>query len=324
MRELHIGDSTLMVKDYHCAEWEDFFSPIQDEEYILKKECRLWLYVNLTDKCNAACPFCINKAASKLSKGRFNTKTYEEVLGQIIPYVYGISFTGGEPMLDIALLEEVLAITDSIAPPILEVDVVTNGTNISRLPFIKGIERFSTIHISRHAVDDARNRDLMQWNAPSAERIAECIKSLKDPGAIVFNCVLQKGGVEKIQDIYSYLDFAIETGVHNSSFIEMIRANGYCEDQFVSAMGSGLISELRYSGGDSTDINGQFRVWNRFRDYEYCHCLSGDYRNNKGITRFYFRCPGKSNNADYCRQLVYTAENILQDGFGNNRMRIFV
>ena len=44
-----------------------------------------------------------------------------------------------------------------------------------------------------------------------------------------------------------------------------------------------------------------------------------DYQNAEGCTRYYFRCPGPESGPDYCLQLVYTAENRLQDGFGTNR-----
>lgn len=33
-----------------------------------------------------------------------------------------------------------------------------------------------------------------------------------------------------------------------------------------------------------------------------------------GKTRFYFRSPGTDTAPDYCRQLVYTADNKLRDG----------
>ena len=38
-----------------------------------------------------------------------------------------------------------------------------------------------------------------------------------------------------------------------------------------------------------------------------------------GKTRFYFRSLGTDTALDYCRQLVYTADNKLRDGFGQHR-----
>ena len=100
------------------------------------------------------------------------------------------------------------------------------------------------------------------------------------------------------------------TGVQNVSFICMFDAGQYCRDYYVSP------SLLR----DISDKN-KFRIWNAFHDHEFCSCSSGDYQTAKGWTRFYFRCPGKQK-TPALRQLVFTADNILQDGFGPGRRKI--
>jgi len=159
----------------------------------------------------------------------------------------------------------------------------------------------------------------MGREGPSVAEIRDFTQNLKDPGKVVLNCVLQKGGVEKCRDVAEYLDSAIYAGVQNSSFITMFMANEYCRENYLSAHMFPFVSDAGYAEWNRIHPDSQFSVWHRFSDREYCHCISGDYRNKSGRTRFYFRCPGNDTPVDYCRQLVYTADNRLQDGFGSGR-----
>ena len=47
--ELKIGKQKLRIKDYYCADGDGIYLP--------KEDAKLWLYVHLTDACNASCPF---------------------------------------------------------------------------------------------------------------------------------------------------------------------------------------------------------------------------------------------------------------------------
>lgn len=100
---------------------------------------------------------------------------------------------------------------------------------------------------------------------------------------------------------------AADVGVRNTSFISLIPANGYCMDQYVDP-------ETFHLENDS-----RFRIWNHFHDYDYCSCSAGDYHAGKGWVRYYYRAPGKEK-APYSRQLVYTEDNRLLDGFGGNEV----
>lgn len=87
-------------------------------------------------------------------------------------------------MLYPELLEELIAITDAVIPKQTELDLVTNGTNLHRLSALMGIDRFSTIHISRHSMDDDLNRNLMHFpGAPGLDEIAAFMGRLRDPDA---------------------------------------------------------------------------------------------------------------------------------------------
>jgi hypothetical protein len=51
MSEIRIGTTALSVKDYECSPDDG-----QKETYLPKRQLRLWLYVNITSRCNAGCP----------------------------------------------------------------------------------------------------------------------------------------------------------------------------------------------------------------------------------------------------------------------------
>lgn len=321
MKRISINNVTLSIKDYYCCPCDSSFDSIEEPDYYLQDNPRLWLYINVTDRCNAKCPFCANGKRSLTEK--VDLIKFQNTLEIISPYVSGVSFTGGEPMLDPLLLCTMVDIADQVLDKNVEFDMVTNGTNLSMIPAMPALNRLSSIHISRHAVDDDDNKSLMMWNdAPEWDSIREMVSKMFDPGAIVLNCVLQKGGVQDINDVCLYLDKAIEAGIQNTSFISMMPANSFCIENYVSP------ETLVIAIEDKAELLNQIHdsrivLWNRMRDHNYCKCFSGSYESATGRTRFYFRCPGDSNSLDYCRQLVYTADNVLQDGFGDNRTRIY-
>lgn len=321
MKKISINNVPLSIKDYYCCPCDISFDSIKESDYFVQDNPRLWLYINVTDRCNAACPFCVNK--KRVLTENADLVRFRNALRIAAPYVSGISFTGGEPMLDVDLLCTMINIADQELDNNIEFDMVTNGTNLHMLPVLPVLNRLSSIHISRHAVDDDDNRNLMMWNgAPGWGVIRELVSKMIDPGAIVLNCVLQKGGVQDMNGVCSYLDKAIEAGIKNTSFISMMPANSFCIENYVSPETFGIATEDNVESFNQTH-DSRITIWNRMVDHDYCKCFSGSYESASGRTRFYFRLPGDSGDPEYCRQLVYTADNELQDGFGDNRTCIF-
>lgn len=296
MREIQIGRHTVLAKDYECS---------QNGIYVLKEQIKLWLYINLTDACPAGCPFCVHAPVHQ-NQGHLNPERLRQVLSIIAPKISGVSLTGGEPMLDLPLLEDVIAVVQESVSPDIELDIVTNGYRLEALPALRGIDRFATIHVSRHAIDDKANASLMNWqDAPTRQLLQEVFAALHDPGAIVLNCVLQKQGVHDLDSAMGYLEMAAEIGAANVSFIGMFPANDYCRNHYVSP------------GSFDFQADRRFAIWNQFHDHGYCRCTTGDYRARRRYIRFYCRCPGEMPAPTYCRQLVYGADDKLRQGFGH-------
>lgn len=321
MLEIKLNNIKLPVKDYYCNPCGDNFQEDSRYQYIKKDTATLWLYVNVTDSCNASCEFCVNHSNTHTAHSYVDPEHYSRTLQQILPYIHGVSFTGGEPMLNPQLLNTLIQETEQLVSDDVEIDLATNGTSLKQLVSLECFDRITSVHISRHSIDQNINDHLMHISSPTQDEIKEFLSMIKDPGKVVFNCVLQKGGVATLENVADYLDFAIETGISNTSFIGMFQANEYCRQHYVSPGNLPIVSDRGVLEWNQIHPDRQFYIWNRFGDYEYCHCLSGSYENKHGGTRFYFRCPGTVTPPDYCRQLVYTADNVLQDGFGEGRLR---
>ncbi len=298
MKSIIIGDQQIEIKDYYCS---------LDGEYLNRNDGRLWLYVNLTDMCNGSCPFCINPCV----KGGTNTleiSSFKRVLHMIKDNIYGVSITGGEPMLFPNLVNEVLNIVQDICGYHVEKDIVTNGTRFSDIIDCLDLEKLDSVHLSRHLIKDNDNNKLFGFDTASAEEIKEVISRMKDPAQVVLNCILVAGGIDSAQRIAHYLEFASKLGVRNVSFIGLSRHNVFCQENYIDPK----LLEI------SKDI--KIHIWNNYCDHVFCSCSSGSYDAESGSIRFYFRRVG-STKAPYVRQLVYTADNRLLAGFSGKEIR---
>lgn len=299
MKEIAIGNRTLTIKDYYCSE---------NDEYIVRDDGKLWLYIHITDRCNAGCPFCVNSAVNKYNS-YFDVTHLESVLKTIAPFVYGVSITGGEPMLFPNRVDEVAEIVNKIFDSSVELDLVTNGTRIDSLLSLKMLERFQSIHISRHSMSDSINTNIMNFQSPTLLEIEKVVSNLDDKAKIVLNCVMQKGGVENAVDMAAYLEAMSEIGIRNVSFVGLFLANSYCKEHYIS------LADIDLSSDD------RFCIWNRFKDHNICSCSSGSFISSSGSIRYYYRCPGNVQPL-YSRQLVYTADNKILDGFNGNEITL--
>lgn len=296
---LNIGNQSIKIKDYFCADGDDIYLPRHDG--------KLWLYINLTDECNATCPFCVSVVKANNCKTRvIDLNCLEKCLNIISSHIYGVSITGGEPMLYPELLDDTAELVTKKMPGVI-LDLATNGTNLHSIPKLRMLDSFEGVHISRHSPDDIVNDSIFGQRMPSEEEIREVVSVLSDKQKIIFNCVLQKGFVDSEDTVMEYLEHAAVAGVDNTSFIGMFQANEYCRERYVSPKSIGF-------------NNKKFHIWNYYHDYDYCSCSSGSYEAENGYVRFYYRCPG-NRNADFTRQLVYSAGNKLLAGYRGEEIR---
>lgn len=297
MKQILIGDQSLFIKDYYC---DDGFG------YLNRDDGKLWLYINVTDVCNGRCPFCINPCR-KEGTSPFDLSSFRETLIKIKDDVYGVSLSGGEPMLEADLIDEILLTVRNILGDRIEIDMVTNGIHFEKIVHLKNLNELNTIHVSRHHIDDAINDSLFGFHTVPKDTLKHVISGLKDPGMIVFNCALIKGYVDSVEKIAQYLEFSAEMNVQNTSFIGLSICNDYCRENFIDP------ASLDFSDDP------KFHIWNTQKDHEYCKCCTGSYEASLRPVRFYYRCIGKQK-AEYTRQLVYTADNRLLAGFSGKEI----
>lgn len=122
-------------------------------------------------------------------------------------------------MLYPKLVDDVAMIVTDIMGTNIELDLVTNGTNWDEIPQLKMIDRFESVHISRHRIDDEGNAVLMGVKTPTIKEIKELVCKLDDPAKVVLNCVMQKNGVSNALEMADYLEMAAWAGVKNISFV---------------------------------------------------------------------------------------------------------
>ena len=297
MHTITIGDQELAIKDYYCDDGHG---------YIPKDDRSLWLYVNISDVCNAHCPFCINPCRNE-GNTSFDIGLFRNTLCRIKDSISGISITGGEPMLFPSLVDDVLEVITDVYDRYIETDIVTNGFNFTEFPHLKHLDDLDSIHLSRHRIRDDENNRVFGIPVSSADDIRTVVSGLSDPAKAVFNCILMKDGINSVEKISEYLEFSADLNISNTSFIAMAPVNAFCRDQYVDPSGFDLSKDAR------------FTVINRLQDHTYCKCSSGSYRAKNRSVRFYYRCVG-SHKAPYARQLVYTADNRLLAGFNGKEV----
>ena len=210
-------------------------------------------------------------------------------------------------MLFPKLVDDVIGVITEVYNRYIETDLVTNGFNITGIKNLKHLRYLDSVHISRHRIDDALNNIVFGIPVATAQEIKEFISGLSDPGKIVFNCILMKEGINSVNGIADYLEFAAELNVHNTSFIGMAPANSFCIENYVDPVDLDFRHDAR------------FTFFNRLQDHAYCKCSSGSYEAKTRDVRFYYRCIG-SEKAPYARQLDYTADNRLLAGFNGKEI----
>ena len=297
MKTIVIGDQKLQIKDYYCA---------QKDEYIARTDGKLWLYVNLTDVCNGTCPFCINPLV-KEGKDIIDPASYREMLQRINNHIYGVSLTGGEPLLYPELANEIIEITQEVCGSRVEKDLVTNGTDFSLAIDILKMDLLDSVHLSRHRITDKENDQIFGFHTASAHEISSVLTEMENPAQVVLNCVLMAGGVDSVRNMAEYLEFASDLGIRNVCFIGMSRHNSFCESHYIDPWNLNLSQ------------NARFHIWNEYHDHDYCGCRSGSYDAVNGSIRFYYRRIG-DRKPSYARQLVYSADNRLFAGFSGKEI----
>jgi len=137
---------------------------------------------------------------------------------------------GGEPTLyPDGKLKSLIALASSHFPE--KVVIITNGFNLARMELDKRIEELeslyshglTTLAISRHHWSGSQNAEIMSIDI-EVERILNTFSDFGERFSGIsprLICVLQKGGIETVEDVERYVEWASSLGVSQVCFKEL-------------------------------------------------------------------------------------------------------
>lgn len=295
-RKYTVLGKQLSIKNYLCSE-DGVNYPLRPEK------AKLMLSICPTAFCNASCKFCI--ATNTHKKQKADLVKLEKVLRLLKEedVVQSLSFTGGEPFYDIGLLDSIVSMVFDIFGKTLEVSISTNGTGLRDIHKIKDLKYVDAIHVSRHHYDDEINNSIFGIKMPSKQELTEIVSTVSFKDIFVFNCMLLKDYINSREEAHNFLDFSIDVGVPKVAFMTCTPINDYAREQSID-----FRSVI-------TEDDPMIMFTRGFQDYEFCRCRDGVYVSKEGrVTEFYGRSTN-SGNCDYCRGIVYGADNCLRVGY---------
>lgn len=252
------------------------------------------LYVRVTNHCQMSCPFCEFK--NNKDDTKFDFYKFYYVLSEIVKKVpiNKISFTGGEPTLDL-LLNRYLECAKSICPNSF-VTINSNGYNMDKIDF----RYVDSLALSRHSVSDIQLRnELFLGNSVTNDFLAKFSKAKKSK--VHISCNLIKGYVDSPETMYEFISHYSSLGFHDFGFVSLMDVNEYCTDRFVDFSSVNIESMPHTIKSRSYNFESSCRCANYL-------CYTDDGEVNQLYARYY--CDRKKSQP--C--LVYDI-NCLKQGF---------
>ena len=302
MINLKIFESDVLAKDFICVESKDFVLPT--------KNPTLRLYIKLTDYCPCKCRFCANQLGCDYGKLDIDKLMY------VINYLYenkmlcSISFTGGEPLLEI---EKLFKIMDKIyeIDSNINIQISTSGYNLRELANYNKINKLESIHISHHHYNDEINNEIFGTNkVASSDDIIFLQDSLYDKKIININTLVMKGYIDSLKEIKKNLDYVGNLGVYKNGFVSLMKCNDYSKDKFIN------FNDI------FNNLDENFFTGHHFYAKKFCECIDGIYLSKENKFVEYYARMIKELDCPYTLQLVYTSDNRLTKGFGKEEIKI--
>ena len=276
------------------------------------------LYIEVSGVCGNGCRFCDQVGVKK--SDRFDVVEFERVYKEIEKrgMINRISLTGGEPLLRVDNVDEVLRVIkcgrkyhDGRFRRELHVSMNTSGIELEkRIGLIKNVDILDDVHISRHYYEDDVNEEIFRnKNVCGKEKIRE----INERGIYSLSCNLIGGYVDSVEKVKMYLDDGIRMGVKFVGFVGLMKKNEYCESRFVDM--DELTTKLKFCEG--------FLYRGRKKKCSGgCKCENYLYMNEEGECEIYFRQPTWEENRveeKGVRGFVYTNDNKLVVNYGKGK-----
>ncbi|MFA7255641.1 MAG: radical SAM protein [Candidatus Omnitrophota bacterium] len=165
------------------------------------------LSIVMTDRCNAGCPFCINRTGSHHS-GEAVALNFSQKISKAIEayHVRDVVLLGGEPLLA-PHLREVLRELDKVKGQLDEITITTNGTQFRDRNILElvGNSAVTSVNISYHHYDKKRNDAIMGTSTLTLEEIESIHRFLRSKGKTLrINVTALKGGIDNVLDLEKF------------------------------------------------------------------------------------------------------------------------
>lgn len=281
------------IKNYDCCS-------CGQEPY--RQAMKLNLYIKITDICNAKCEACSNKGNEKQSNIDLNK------LKMVIEYlnekdlINRIGITGGEPMLNLNKLNDLLNTIYEAKPDAL-VTINTNGFNIINVPYLDSKDKLYGIHISRHHYLDEKNDEFFGIKTATLSDIEKVMNQVDNKQLLRLNSLLMKNYINNIEEVSKYLEMASNLDIFRVGFVSLMKINDYSKENFIN------FNDI------FNNLPEKFIKTNELHDLNICECVNGLYLANNGNLVEYYARMTKELNCEYARQFVYTSDNHLTVGF---------
>ncbi len=173
-----------------------------------------WLEVNLIEKCNACCSWCIERSGYHPS---FHASTEAIASAAIKTGKTNIILLGGEPLLysDIASLVKILSSNNR------KVWITTNGFLLSDKFVLNKLIGVHGVNISIHHFDLQKNKEITGVLL-SENKLKSAISALHQSGAHVrLNCNSISGYIDIKETIFQYVSWAKSIHADKVRFAEL-------------------------------------------------------------------------------------------------------
>lgn len=173
-----------------------------------------WLEVNLIDKCNAKCSWCVENIGYKPKK----KVAFSAIAEKALEYgAKNIILLGGEPTLYKHLKEIINLLSDNDR----NVYITTNGSMLTKEFVEKKLYNLYGVNISIHHYDMNKTNEITGLNLNKSQ-LEQSIKSLTDRNIKVrLNCNCINGYIDSVEEIHKFIEFAKQIGATNVRFAEL-------------------------------------------------------------------------------------------------------
>jgi len=189
------------------------------------------LDIMVNTECNAKCAFCVQEVTHKPESGK--EAAFLEAVRASMDYFYGnggrkVIITGGEPTLKPARVEKILEILTEF-PSLELITMYTNGTQLLKEIEGKTIAQrllrtgLQCVNLSIHHYDNGKNNAIFGVKT-NPEAVSAHLKEIGLP--FRYCATLQKGGLEMLEDVLKYVDFAKANGAKDVYFRELFQFKG--------------------------------------------------------------------------------------------------